>query len=626
MPKIQSLDPHVADLIAAGEVVERPASAAKELVENAIDAGATVITVECGGGGVRLLRVTDNGCGMASDDAEMAFLRHATSKIRTAEDLQAIYTLGFRGEALAALASVARVQLITRERGAALGLSLRLEAGQIVARDEAGCPEGTTIVVRDLFYNTPARQKFLKKDTTESAHVQFICQRAALSRPDISFQFIKDGKQIFLTPGDSLLRSCLFALFGRLFVEGLCPIDYTHQDIAVTGFVSRPEASQGTRQSQHVFVGGRPVYARIVTAALEEAFKNALQTGRHPVCVMCVNLPPAAYDVNVHPAKSEVKFARERDVFDAVYFAVKSALEALDRPVWRSETAQAPRAAFHGTARPQANGFSSMTAAQFRAHNVPEAAPPLPLSSPAADVSRVTANRFVSRDAELKGASPLPVREAVLAYNAPVSPEAVPSPALQTMPTLASVRGWRYIGEALGGFLLVELPDELVMIDKHAAHERILFNRLKASLHTPMAQVLMTPLVVSLPPADVVLLLEQVSLLAGMGFSVEEFGDGVIALREAPSDVDMEDLPVLLGEISTRLREGRRDPAPQMQDDLLHLVACKAAIKLGRMSQRQEAESLVALVMDDPEVRHCPHGRPVTLSLSRSNIERQFKR
>ena len=608
MDKIQVLSPHVADLIAAGEVVERPASAVKELIENAIDAGASAVTVESAGGGVRLLRVTDNGCGISPDDAERAFLRHATSKIRSAEDLSAVATLGFRGEALAAVAAVSRIQLLTRLRGVPLGLTLRLEGGRVTERREAGCPEGTTIVVRDLFHNTPARQKFLKKDATETAHIQAVCQRAALSHPEISFQYIRDGRQAFLTPGDGLLRTCLYSLLGPTFVAGLCEVDYTQGDVRVWGFVSRPEAAQGSRNAQHILVAGRPVRSRTVTAALEAAYKNALTSGRYPACVLHIELPPVDCDVNVHPAKSEVKFARDRMVFDTVCFAVKSALESLDRPGWEHVVPQPPREAF-STGRGQAESPAGESAAQM------QMPPP----------------RTFTAYSELSGGEPQPIHEAVLAYDAGVRP-AVPveqpvaeARAKESEPPPFE-QDWRYIGEVLGGYLLAETGDGLAMIDKHAAHERILFNRLKASAAHPMAQALIAPLTVSLPPVEASLLLEHATLLSGMGFSVEGFGGETLVVRETPADVDTGDIPALLGEIAARLREGRRDPEPQIFDDVLHMVACKAAVKVGRNAHPEEGLNLVRMVLEDPSLRHCPHGRPVCVILSRGDIERQFKR
>ncbi|MDR0671354.1 MAG: DNA mismatch repair endonuclease MutL, partial [Oscillospiraceae bacterium] len=592
MSKIHTLAPHVADLIAAGEVVERPAAAVKELIENAIDAGATAVTVESAGGGVRLLRVTDNGEGMAPEDAQTAFLRHATSKIRSAEDLTAVRTLGFRGEALAAIAAVSRAQLITRARGSALGTALTLEAGAVTESRETGCPEGTTVVVRDLFYNTPARQKFLKKDTTESAHVQAVVQRAALSHPEISFQYVRDGRPALHTPGDGALRSCLYSVLGRTFAEEMCEVPSSEQGgVRVWGFVSRPEKAQGSRQAQHILVAGRPVRARTVTAALEEAGRHAVMAGRYPACVLHLDLPPSAYDVNVHPAKSEIKFASERDVFDAVFYAVRGALSALGRPAWEAppRASQAPRAAFHAAAPPRPDAWPAMTAEAYRAGaGTPAAPPPAPVS-------------YASPAAELPGAAALPLsRPGVGRYRA--AAEAPPEPLREEAAAgpAPAAPAWRFVGEVLDGVLIVEEADGILLIDKHAAHERIVFNRLKEKQTAQMAQVLLTPLVLTPPPAAAAALLEHAEMLSEMGFSLEDFGDGALLVREAPADVDAAALPALLDEVSERLRESRRDSAPRLFDDILHMVACRSAVKLGRRSHPGEAAALAARVAEDP--------------------------
>ena len=572
---VQVLDPHVADLIAAGEVVERPASAAKELIENAVDAGATSISVESAGGGSTLLRVTDNGCGMSSSDAKLAFLRHATSKIRTAEDLSAVTTLGFRGEALAAICAVSKVQLLTRERGSAMGCMINMEAGQLVGHREAGCPEGTTIVIRDLFHNTPARQKFLKKDVTETAHIQAVCQRAAMSCPSISFLYIRDGRQALLTPGDGQLRACLYGLFGGTFVSGLCEVRHTQGFIHVGGFVSRPEAAHGNRNAQYVLVNSRPVRSRAVTAALEEAFKNSLTSGLFPACVLHIQLPPGECDVNVHPAKAEIKFSRERDVFDAVYVAVRQALDGIGRP-----------------------------------------------HIAGGEIGVASASNVIR--GSLAGASD---ERATPAYQAAYDQYVVGEPDV----SLLSEHGKRYpsaerfIGEALGGYLIVETGEGLAIIDKHAAHERILYNKLKASAGNPSAQILLSPMTVTLSPADSSILLESADVLSDTGFSLEDF-DGALVVREAPAEVDLGDIPALLGEMAAKLREGRRDPRPRLLDNVQYLVACKAAIKLGKQSPASESEALARRVLDDPNLRHCPHGRPICVVFSRAAIQRAFGR
>ncbi|MCL2747642.1 MAG: DNA mismatch repair endonuclease MutL [Oscillospiraceae bacterium] len=592
--RIYLLDPHVANLIAAGEVVERPASALKELLENAIDAGATTITAESAGGGARLLRVADNGCGMSHEDAERAFRRHATSKIRHAEDLHGVTTLGFRGEALAAVAAVSRIQLFTRVRGVAMGATLSLEAGRVTGRSEAGCPEGTTIVVRDLFFNTPARQKFLKRDQTETAHIQLACQRAALSHPEISFLYIRDGRQAFLTPGDGLPRSCLYSLFGREFTDGMCEVEHTQGYIRVWGFISRQEAALGSRNAQHVVVGGRPVRSRVVTAALEEAYKNRLTTGRYPACVLYIETPPVDCDVNIHPAKSEIRFSRERDIFDVVFCAARNALDQNARPLWEVD----PSTLCVAQAQPPPGTKGTYPAGNWAADGGGDATPYT------ADPSNA--------------ASPY----------AGTPPYDDAPPYTGTSPNVAAPPPWRLVGEALGGYLIVETDEGLAIIDKHAAHERILFDRLKASPEKPMTQLLLSPLTVPLPSAEMSALLEHTDMLSATGFTAEEFGGGTLVVREVPSDVDLCDIPALLGEIAACLLEGRRDPTPRLFEDVLRRVACKAAVKLGRHARgsEAEAEALARQVMEDKDLRHCPHGRPVCVVLSRGMIEKQFRR
>ncbi len=617
---IRQLPREVSDLIAAGEVVERPAAAAKELIENALDAGATEVTVECQRGGVALLRVTDNGQGMLPEDAPAAFLPHATSKIQTAEDLGAVETLGFRGEALAAIAAVSRVSLLTRAAGQSLGYSLTLEGGRITDRREAGGPLGTTIVVRDLFFNTPARQKFLKKDATEAAHILAVVQRAALSHPGVSFRFLKDGKQVLHTPGDHNLRSCLYSLWGREFVEEMLEVPAREGTIQVQGYVGRPESAGGSRQNQHFFVCGRPVRARVLTAALEEAYKNRLTAGRLPSCVLHITLAPQEFDVNVHPAKWEIKFVSDRAIFDAVYYAVLSALTSQEaRPQWSA----APRAAFHGTAASRSDAFVHTTAESFRA----QAAQSVPIfeNKSAAPVSYL---KNSSQNWEYDSALTLRQPDRLPTGGYSPAPQPPPPEAVKIRETVAveSVAAAvpRLLGEVLGGYILAEEGDALVIIDRHAAHERMIYNRLKQTEKDPMAQLLMVPQTVFLPPQEAEILLEKNALLSSLGFGLEEFGPGSLLLREAPEGLDMSDLPGLLSEIARKLLDGR--DVTRTNDEVLHLVACKAAVKLGRASGREEQSELVRAVLSDPDLRHCPHGRPVAVWLDARAMEKQFKR
>ncbi|MDR1670041.1 MAG: DNA mismatch repair endonuclease MutL [Oscillospiraceae bacterium] len=614
---IEVLSPQVANMIAAGEVVERPASALKELLENAVDAGATAVTAEIKRGGISMIRVTDNGAGMDAADAARAFMRHATSKLRTAEDLQSVLTMGFRGEALAAIAGVSRVELLTRKRGAAAGTSLTLEAGAVTAHSEAGCPEGTTIIVRDLFFNTPARQKFLKKDNTEAAAAQEAAVRTALSRPELSVRFIRDGSQTLHTPGDGDLKNCLYSVFGRDFTGALLPLGETHEQIRVSGFIGSPQISRGSRTMQYFLVAKRPVRSRILTAALEEAFGGALMTGRFPVCCLHIGIAPEVIDVNVHPAKSEIKFSDERAVFDAVYRACKDALRrggVAPAVQIRPYTPAGGRVPVYGALSPSvytqtavANQQSPAPTASAPAADSPHAAP----QPPATPVSPLPP----AADSAQRAAETIPpqIRE-----PAASSQEETANPTAQDNPA-----GWRLIGEAMSGYLLVETPDALWIIDKHAAHERLLYNRLKAGERPFFSQQLIAPKIIALTQPELDALTGESAFIEETGFELDTMGPGTLAVRAAPGEIDESELPALLSELASLLRDKRR---PELREEALCLVACKAAVKLGRSSNREDMEHLAGLVMETPDLRHCPHGRPVALRLTRGELYKQFGR
>ncbi len=610
---IIELPQHVADLIAAGEVVERPASVIKELVENSIDAGAGSIVVEIQRGGAALMRVTDDGCGIPASQAATAFLRHATSKIRSADDLFAVRSLGFRGEALAAIAAVSRIDLITRERGALSGASLTLEAGRVVKNEEAGCPEGTTIIVRDLFFNTPARAKFMRRDSTEAAHVQEAVQRAALSHPEISVRLIKDGAEAMHTPGNGDLRSCIYSLLGSGLALSMAEVNSVRNDIAVSGFTGREEIARAARSLQIFMADGRPVRSRTLTAALEEAYKNELPQGRYPVCVLHLHLPPGFADVNVHPAKSEIKFSNDRAVFDALYFAVMGALNA-----GRS----APELKL---AAPSPGGlaFRSMDAAQYRSAardqtilTVREPELTYRLDMPRSDARSETRPQQEAPCIPPQSREETPGIPASLTGNAPSLPA-------ETSPE-ESVPDWRYIGQALGGYLLVETEDALFMIDRHAAHERILFDRLRSLETGEASQQLMQPKTIVIPPAEHDALLRNLDLLSGLGFDIESFGERTLIVRGAPGGLEPEELAQTLSEIAETLLSGAKSIT--LRDGILHVIACKSAVKIGKSSGPEDMLRLAGIVMETPELRHCPHGRPVAVRLTRSQLERQFGR
>ncbi|MEQ2456535.1 DNA mismatch repair endonuclease MutL [Flavonifractor hominis] len=643
MPHIQPLDPHVADLIAAGEVVERPASVVKELMENAIDAGADQLTVEIQHGGMTLIRVTDNGCGIAAEEAQTAFLRHATSKIRTEYDLEAIGTLGFRGEALAAISAVSRVELLTRTAEETLGAALCLEGGAVVSQEEAGCPKGTTLVVRDLFYNTPARLKFMKKDAAEGAACFAMVQRVALSHPEVSVKFLRDGRQELLTPGDSQLKSALYAVLGRDLALGFTPVKGSGEDMSVSGFVSLPTCCRGTRGYQHFFVNGRYVKSRTMTAALEEAYANQKMVGKFPGCVLHLTTKLNAVDVNVHPTKQEVKFGSEKKVFDAVYYAVKSTLEAdRSRPaavVEQSPRSSAPRAADtvtpHQTVlRPPARPASGETVQQPPRRETP-VRPPFPVterSAPVLPLHDVTAPRPQAR----------PVPAAAPKANTAPDPKPVPAPAPKPVPVPAPEPKpipeptpeptpepeeipWRMAGEVLNTYIIVEQGEKVLFIDKHAAHERLNFDRLKAEGYQPMVQTLLTPVVFTPPAEEGAALLAQLPLLERFGFEAEDFGGGAILVRSAPSDVAAGEIPDVLGELAGKLLTcGTADPE-SARDALLHTMACKAAIKGGQKNSPAELYKVAQAVLSGA-VKYCPHGRPVAIELTRKQLEKRFGR
>ena len=670
MPHIEQLASHVADLIAAGEVVERPASVVKELVENAIGAGASAVVVEIQRGGMSLIRVTDNGCGIAPGELPTAFLRHATSKLRSAEDLGTIGTLGFRGEALAAISAVSRVDIVTRQKGAGCGAALHLEGGVPGQVGEAGAPEGTTIAVRDLFYNTPARLKFMRKDSAETAAVAGLMQHLALSHPDVSFKFIKDGTESLHTPGDGKLESAVYAALGRDFARGLVSVEGRGGDIAVSGFVTAPLLGRGSRSMQVFFVNGRFIKSQLLTAALEEGYRNQIMKGKFPGCVLSVTLPVTAVDVNVHPAKTQVKFAREREVFDAVYHTVLDCLDARGAPV------AAPKPA-ERVVNPRQDFFRSMDAKTFReqgAKNAEKAAekPPVRPAAPArpawntewksaakvadsqTERSGYQAFRPLEKPAgtafgkppasvtERREAAPVretPVKaEAPAEKETPVKPEVAKRPFVPAIP--AEQQGldlpgqttieppkeapWRIAGEVLHTYIICESEDGCVwLIDKHAAHERINFDRLKAAKTPPMRQTLLQPVAAELTKEDGALLLENLSLLEQFGFACEDFGDGAVLVREVPADIDAGDTVSTLEEFAENLRSGKS--LEEKRENLLHTMACKAAIKGGWTSDLSELKVLVEKVQSG-EVRYCPHGRPVAVKLTKYELEKMFKR
>ena len=641
MPKIVQLSPHIANLIAAGEVVERPASVMKELLENAVDAGASKITAEIRDGGMTFLRVTDNGCGMTPEDARTAFLRHATSKLHSAEDLAAISTMGFRGEALAAIASVSRIDLMTKTAGAIAGVSLHLEAGAAERESEIGCPEGTTILIRDLFFNTPARMKFMKADTVEGSRVTAAVQLQALAHPEVAFTYIRDGKQVLSTPGTGGLQAAVYCVYGRECAQ-MIPVESRWDGYTVTGYVSKPTDARPSRNMQTFFVNNRPVKSKLLISALEEAYRNQLMVGKFPACVLHLTLPPNAVDVNVHPAKTEVKFLSEKAAFDCVHYGVLAALNRTpDRPAmqFRKEPeAPSPRPAAPATAaapKPaaapprQESFFRTMTPAEYRTFAAAVQDAPKPGKSAAAAAAALVerpANMPLRETVLLPSLRPDPVPEPEPVPTPPV-PAPVPEPEQEQQAiSLPEETPWRMVGELYRTYILVEQGDDAFLIDKHAAHERILFDRLKANPEKISSQLLLTPLSVRLMPDAAGELLAHTGLLAELGFELEEFGENTVLLRQIPMDLAPEDAPDAVETLAADLLAGRRDGKDTVRDELLHTVACKAAIKAGWHNDEQELLAVCREVMGREDLKYCPHGRPICISLSKKQLEKQFRR
>ena len=613
MAKINKLPKHMADLIAAGEVVERPASVVKELMENAVDAGATSITVEIQRGGISYIRVTDDGCGIEREDVKTAFVSHATSKIKTAEDLNTILTLGFRGEALPSIAAVSKVNMITKTATEEMGTSLTIEGGIITDFSDAGCAVGTTMIVRELFYNTPARMKFLKKDVSEGNYVASAVEKLALSHPEISIRFIRDGKQVFTTNGDGNLQNVCFSAFGKDFSNGLLSVNGTVGNVSVNGLVTPPFNCRGSRGMQYFFVNGRSVKNTTIMAAFENAYKNSVMVGKFPGGVLFITLPPTLVDVNVHPSKIEVRFSDERAIFDAVYHSVKTALNESaaikqanlpDKKTVFKEILAKPQQDFKQTTVQENIAFTEKVLK--------------PLSAPSLFVSDIKID-YVEDD----GDDPFKIEFPVSIPETKV--EKTQSPVTETQNTVEE-NTIRLIGEAYKTYIFIELNGKLCVIDKHAAHERILFNKLKANNRGVGSQMLLAPVTVALSKEEYSAITENLETIEKSGFEVQDFGNGTVIVRSCPMDLDNQEIAPLISEIAEYLTKNRRDIANEHLDWIYHNVACRSAIKAGDSNSDAELLALAKQVVNDSEVRFCPHGRPVMIELSKYELEKQFGR
>ena len=665
MGVINVLDKHVAELIAAGEVVERPASVIKELIENSIDAGAKNITVEIKNGGTTFMRVADDGCGIARDDVKVAFLRHATSKVKYENDLDSISTLGFRGEALASISAVSRLQLITRNENEEIGTSYVIEGGEEKSFDDAGCPVGTTFIIRDLFYNIPARAKFLKKDVSEGISVSNIVDKAALSHPEVAFTYIRDGKQSLKTHGDGKLLSAIYSVFGREFASGLIPVEYELNSVSVSGYISKPVHSRPNRNMQNFFINGRYVKSRTAMAAIEEAYKGSIMVGKFPSCVLNISLPYEMIDVNVHPAKIEVRFVNERPVFDAVYHAVKSSLLQNDSKkqasfknntafndikkfnpfkdggliIQKAEKEKVETKPVNPEPKKQPDviselDFDNLSVAdnsnpfeiyskqaikneknkekkieEYKAAKVEE----IPLIDPAFEEQKEETenSEFVQPKIEVEN------DEITVTENQNSIPTLIPKQEDEI----------KYIGELFDTYIIVEKnKKEMLLIDKHAAHERIIYEKLKSEKAGSSGQILLQPVTVTLGKSEYDAAINNLQMFADCSFDVEDFGNSSVIVRSAPQYIDAAEISDCITEMAGYIAMGKNDIYTEKMDWFYANVACRSAVKAGNKNSADELIELIKTLESNPQIRYCPHGRPICIAMKKSEIENQFGR
>lgn len=643
MPKINVLPKEVYSLIAAGEVVERPMSIVKEMIENSIDAGAKHITVEIKNGGTTYIRITDDGCGIAREDVKKVFISHATSKISTGSDLDSIATLGFRGEAMASIAAVAKVELLTKAENEETGVRYEIAGGEELDFSDAGCPQGTTVVVRDIFFNVPARMKFLKKDVTEGNSVQGIVERIAISNPDISFRFIREGRQAMITAGNGDLKSTIYSVYGSELSETLVPVEYHYLGMRLTGYVSRPHQSRKSRAMQFFFINGRLVDSRLAKAALEQAYKNLIMVGRFPACVLNIAMDTKLVDVNVHPAKIEVRFVNEKPIFDLIYYGVKTAVEQQDTvkegklsdnsisSVYGNQikTNSSKIDFFKKEEKPNQLKFSSASPKTWS------------LASPKAQLRRETSEEEnIKKDireesvfdkpieakekAEIKTEQiEIPVQNNAFSENTQPVTEEIDSSVIVDEKDDAPV--FRVVGEAFRTYIIVEIENDLYYIDKHAAHERMNFEKLKAESNIS-SQLLLMPVAVKLSAEEYSVITDNIPLLSKCGFEVEDFGNLSVIVRETPSMLDGSDIKDLILEIAEKLLRHKTDIEPDKMDWIFHSTACRSAVKGGDYTSEKERELFVEKLLSMPDIRYCPHGRPVMIKISRYELEKQFGR
>lgn len=633
MSVISVLDRSVSELIAAGEVIERPSSVIKELVENSIDAGAKHITVEIKNGGTAFMRIVDDGCGMAAEDVPTAFLRHATSKVSRKADLDTILTLGFRGEALASVAAVAKVTILTKRREDALGTKYEIAGMESTPPEECGCPDGTTLIVKDLFFNVPARRKFMKRDVAEGNAVSQIIQKIAISRPEIAFRFIRDNKPEFCSDGSGELLAAVYAVYGRDLARDLIPVDYEENGVSVKGYTVKPLYARNSRSFQNFFVNSRYVHSKACSVALESAYENMVMTGKFPVCVLFLGMEPHMLDVNIHPAKAEVRFSDEKLVINAIYFAVRNAMLAAGL-IYEF---QIPRREWYGSA-PQPS-YEQAPLVQEVPHEPEKPAPAAPApvvqdSAPAAPPPGLSAPApapVQERETLPASAMPFPLPEMPApAAPAPVSPpeELPPVPVPGSVPRKEDTPfpDVKVVGELFANYILAQSGDTFIIIDKHAAHERVIFERLRKENCQQYRQMLLMPCKVLLTLEECAAMAENTELLERLGFSIDLSEKPYVTATAAPVFFERLELDGIIEEIARNLCLGKVDPQSHQLDDMLHELACKSAIKANDRNDISELQALAEQVCSNEDIRHCPHGRPVMFTMSKYELEKQFRR
>jgi len=661
MGEIRVLDKQIAELIAAGEVIDRPASVVKELIENSVDAGALHITIEIKSGGIELIRVTDDGKGISPQDAETAFLRHATSKVRSANDLNEIFTLGFRGEALASVCAVSKVSMITRKPDFDIGCHIEVAGGELLSKEEAGCPVGTTIIVKNLFYNTPARMKFLKKDVSEANAVAAVVEKIAVSNPQIAFKFIRDGRIDLQTVGDGKLLSAIHCVFGKAFADSLLPVSFEKNGVKVEGFISKALNAKAKRSMQYFFLNGRTVKNVTMMVALEEAYKGSIMVGKFPACVLMINVAPMVVDVNVHPTKTEVRFSDERIVYDAVYFACKSALSADSAEadiVFKDNLASKPLAnlvkedcftqkseqiSFNQTQSYENKEQKSEIKREYVSEPVFKQTEKIIYTPPATELSvqfhddSVKAVKSGNLNVSVAIENPLFEKESenekeealsnvVQTYEQKMS-QSDPKAAMGvTGQESERFSGAKIIGELFKTYILLEAENALYLVDKHAAHERLIYNKLKGQDGQAERQYLLEPIITKPSREEYDALLQHIQTVNKLGFEIDDFGSGSVIIRSVPAFISSEDAASVLSEVASNLQNCKKEVAPQILDDMYHTIACRSAIKAHDKSSSYELSFLIDCLKKDADVKYCPHGRPVAAKISKTEIEKRFGR